>query len=68
MSEMDTHERIDLTGPWAGFGFQGGHMFTPEGHSLEPCDRRLGIGDPGAGAEPSNVVHMSRGPRRPKRG
>lgn len=122
MSEMDPHERIDLTGPWAGFGFQGGHMFTPEGHSLEPCDmtwwsltcniarewrlmmeeartssarsltvekrcptmdssvvylreyvrtrreRRLGMGDPGAGAEASNVVHMSRGPRRPKRG
>lgn len=123
MSEMDTHERIDLTGPWAGFGFQGGHMFTPEGHSLEPCDmawwsltcniarewrlmmdearpasswparcerkplqhkdssvinlrdviearrqRRLGIGDRGPGAEPTNVVHMSRGPRRPKRG
>lgn len=47
---MDTHDRIDLTGPWAGFGFQGNHMFTPEGYSLE------------------NVVHMSRGPRRPKRG
>ncbi|MCS4233108.1 hypothetical protein M2421_000251 [Stenotrophomonas sp. BIGb0135] len=28
MSEMDPHDRIDLTG----------HMFTPEGHSLEPCD------------------------------
>lgn len=122
MSEMDPHDRIDLTGPWAGFGFQAGHMFTPEGHSLEPCDmtwwsltcniarewrlmmeeartsstrslttgkrcatmdssvvylreyvrirreRRLGMGDPGADAEPSNVVHMRRGPRRPKRG
>ena len=120
MSEMETHERINLTGPWAGFGFQGGHMFTPEGHQLEPCDmawwsltcniarewrlmmedarsldsgkccvarvsrphflqetnvinlrdalrarsqRRLGVGDAGAGAEPSNVVHMRRGPR-----
>jgi len=35
---MDPHDRIDMTGPWAGFGFQGGHMFTPEGHSLQPCD------------------------------
>ncbi|WP_425520259.1 DUF3653 domain-containing protein [Stenotrophomonas sepilia] len=34
---MDPHNRIDLTGPWAGFGFQGGHVFTPEGHQLEPC-------------------------------
>jgi len=123
MTTLDPHDRIDMTGPWAGFGFQGGHMFTPEGHSLEPCDmtwwsltcniarewrlmmeearprrsplsisglktlphkgssvihlrdviearrqRRLGTGDPGTGAEPSNVVHMSRGPRRPKRG
>ncbi|HDS1219761.1 TPA: hypothetical protein QEG05_002434 [Stenotrophomonas maltophilia] len=116
--EMDPHDRIDLTGPWAGFGFQAGHMFTPEGHQLEPCDmawwsltcniarewrlmmaearadlaarsapastgsakaksgviylaevlrirreRRLGVGDPGSGAETSNVVYMSRGPR-----
>jgi hypothetical protein len=122
MTEMDTHDRINLTGPWAGFGFQAGHMFTPEGYSLEPIDmtwwsltcniarewrlmmeearprptrsltagkpcatmdssvvylreyvrtrreRRLGMGDPGTDAEPSNVVHMSRGPRRPKRG
>ncbi len=122
MSEMDPQDRINLTGPWAGFGFQGGHMFTPEGHHLEPCDmtwwsltcniarewrlmmeearprpkrslpsgkrcatvdssvvylreyvrirreRRLGMGDPGTDAEPSNVVHMSRGPQRPKRG
>jgi len=28
MSEMDPHDRINLTGPWAGFGFQAGHMFT----------------------------------------
>jgi len=122
MTEMDTHDRINLTGPWAGFGFQAGHMFTPEGYSLEPVDmtwwsltcniarewrlmmeearprptrsmtagrpcattdssvvylreyvrnrreRRLGMGDPGPAAEVSNVVHMSRGPRRPKRG
>ncbi|MGB5786638.1 MAG: DUF3653 domain-containing protein [Stenotrophomonas geniculata] len=27
-----------MTGPWAGFDFQAGHMFTPEGHQLEPCD------------------------------
>lgn len=38
MSTHDTHDRLDLTGPWAGFGFQGGHMFTPEGHHLEPTD------------------------------
>lgn|GEM_PF-1499743 len=38
MSEIDPHKRTELTGPWAGFGFQGGHMFTPEGHSLMPCD------------------------------
>lgn len=116
MSEMDPHDRINLTGPWAGFGFQAGHMFTPEGHQLEPCgmvwwsltcniarewrlmmeaarmrpgtqrqavsarhansgviylrdalkirrERRLGVGDPGPGAEPSNVVHIRRGPR-----
>lgn len=122
MSEMDPHDRIDMTGPWAGFGFQGGHMFTPEGHQLDPCDmvwwsltcniarewrlmmeearprplrsaargkphaakdssviclrdvlrkrreRRLGVGDPGPGAEPSNVVHMRRGPRPGRRG
>ncbi|MET4618284.1 hypothetical protein ABIA71_003888 [Stenotrophomonas sp. 2619] len=37
MTEMDTHDRI-LSGPWAGFGFQAGHMFTPEGYSLEPVD------------------------------
>lgn len=117
MSEMDPHDRIDMTGPWAGFGFQAGHMFTPEGHQLEPSDmvwwsltcniarewrlmmeasrtsrapnsqagktgrsdsgvihlrdalrirreRRLGMGDPGPAAAPSNVVHLSRGPRR----
>ena len=38
MITIDPHDRIDLTGPWAGFGFQGGHMFTPEGHQLEPGD------------------------------
>ncbi|MCF3458556.1 DUF3653 domain-containing protein [Stenotrophomonas maltophilia] len=119
MSKIDPHDRIDLTGPWAGFGFQAGHMFTPEGHQLEPCDmawwsltcniarewrlmmaeaaprpsaarkasttakssviylaealrirreRRLGVRDPGPGAETSNVVYMSRGPRPRQRG
>lgn len=119
MIEFDPHHRIDLTGPWAGFGFQGGHMFTPEGHQLEPCDmawwsltcniarewrlmmaeaaprasaarkasstakssviylaevlrirreQRLGVGDSGSGAEASNVVYMSRGPRPRQRG
>ncbi|MBD8634466.1 DUF3653 domain-containing protein [Stenotrophomonas sp. CFBP 13725] len=38
MSKMDPHDRVELTGHWAGFGFQAGKMFTPEGHSLEPCD------------------------------
>jgi len=38
MIKIDPHDRMDLTGPWAGFGFQGGHMFTPEGHQLEPGD------------------------------
>ncbi|WWW34302.1 hypothetical protein V8017_14670 [Stenotrophomonas rhizophila] len=38
MTEMDTHDRINLTDPWAGFGLQAGHMFTPEGYSLEPVD------------------------------
>lgn len=38
MSTIDPTERIDLTGLWAGFGFQGGHMFTPEGHHLEVQD------------------------------
>lgn len=116
MSSIDPHERTDLTGPWVGFGFQRGHMFTPEGHSLEPADmswwsptcniarkwrammdearprsavpavpmakalahkdcnvillrdaiearreRRLGIGEYGPIAEPSNVVHLRRG-------
>jgi len=37
MIKIDPHDRIDLTGPWAGFGFQGGHMFTPEGQ-FDPCD------------------------------
>ncbi|MFV7511223.1 DUF3653 domain-containing protein [Stenotrophomonas geniculata] len=41
MSRIDPHDRIDLTGPWPGFGFQAGHMFTPEGHQLEPCDMTL---------------------------
>jgi len=38
MIKIDPHDRIDLAGSWAGFGFQGGHMFTPEGHQLEPGD------------------------------
>lgn len=27
-----------LTGPWAGFSFQGGCLITPEGRSIEPQD------------------------------
>lgn len=125
MSSIDPHDRTDLTGTWAGFGFQGGHMFTPEGHSLEPGDmswwsltcniarewrammdecrseasripcatdvsgkrilqgakiiylrdairarrqRRLGRSDPDPAAEPSNVVHLRRGPKSRQRG
>jgi len=35
---VDTYERTELTGPWAGFGFQGHSFFTPEGHDLKPED------------------------------
>ncbi|AJC44773.1 hypothetical protein SB85_02335 [Xanthomonas sacchari] len=38
MSQIDPTERTELTGPWAGFGFQLGHMWTPEGYSLYPED------------------------------
>ncbi|WP_345784118.1 hypothetical protein [Xanthomonas oryzae] len=37
---MDTYERVDLTGPWAGFGFQGHRFFTPENYDIEPCGMR----------------------------
>ncbi|ARR12570.1 hypothetical protein GUF91_14225 [Xanthomonas citri pv. citri] len=37
---LDTYDRVDLTGPWAGFGFQGRHMFTPEGRTLHPEDMK----------------------------
>ena len=33
-----TWQRIELTGPWAGFGFQAGHLWTPEDHTLHPND------------------------------
>lgn len=35
-----THQRIELTGPWAGFGFQAGHMWTPEGYTLHHHNMR----------------------------
>ncbi|WP_259337347.1 hypothetical protein [Stenotrophomonas sp. AG209] len=38
MSKIDPQERINLAGAWADFGFQAGHMSTPEGHQLEPSD------------------------------
>jgi hypothetical protein len=38
--KLDPSRRTELTGPWAGFGFQGDHMWTPEGYSLEPTDMR----------------------------
>ena len=127
MSQIDPTERIDLTGLWAGFGFQAGHMFTPEGHNLEVQDmvwwsltcniarewrlmmeqarsaasiersisasnsragghhrsanvivlrdalaarrqKRFRGSDPDPNAEPSNVVHMRRGPKPGRRG
>lgn len=37
---IDPHERTELTGPWAGFGFQAGHMWTPENYTLYPEDMR----------------------------
>ncbi|WP_279587425.1 hypothetical protein [Stenotrophomonas sp. CC22-02] len=37
MIKIDPHERIDLAGIRAGFGFQAGHMFTPERHQLSPA-------------------------------
>ncbi|CEE78680.1 conserved hypothetical protein [Xanthomonas citri pv. citri] len=37
---LDTYDRVDLTGPWAGFGFQGHRFFTPENYDIEPCDMR----------------------------
>lgn len=41
MIEVDTSwQRIELTGPWAGFGFQAGHLWTPENHELHPQDMR----------------------------
>jgi len=40
MSQIDPDDRTELTGLWAGFGFQRGHMYIPEGHSLEPADMR----------------------------
>lgn len=41
MIEIDTtSQRIELTGPWAGFGFQAGHLWTPENYELHPQDMR----------------------------
>ncbi|MEE5092066.1 DUF3653 domain-containing protein [Xanthomonas euvesicatoria] len=37
---FDTYERVDLTGPWAGFGFQGHRFFTPEGRDIDPVGMR----------------------------
>lgn len=38
MIEIDPHDRIDLTGPWAGFSFLGDRLITPEGRELLPED------------------------------
>lgn len=38
MIEFDLHQRIDLTGPWAGFSFLGDRLITPEGRELLPED------------------------------
>lgn len=40
MRLIDPTERNELTGPWAGFGFQAGHMWTPEGYTLYPEQMR----------------------------
>jgi len=40
MGLIDPTERHELTGPWAGFGFQQGHMWTPEGYTLYPEQMR----------------------------
>lgn len=37
---IDPLIRTELTGPWAGFGFQAGHMWTPENYTLHPEDMR----------------------------
>jgi hypothetical protein len=37
LSEMDPHDCIDMTGPWAGFGFQAAHMFAPKVSSSNPA-------------------------------
>lgn len=38
MIEIDPNDRIDLTGPWAGFSFLGDRLITPEGRELLPED------------------------------
>lgn len=38
MMEFDPHNRVDLTGPWAGFSFLGDRLITPEGRELLPED------------------------------
>ncbi|RFF36536.1 hypothetical protein DZD52_21885 [Xanthomonas nasturtii] len=38
--KLDTYDRVDLTGPWAGFGFQGHQFFTPEGRDIDPVGMR----------------------------
>ncbi|WP_329754413.1 DUF3653 domain-containing protein [Stenotrophomonas maltophilia] len=38
MIQFDPHDRIDLTGPWAGFSFLGDRLITPEGRELLPED------------------------------
>jgi len=37
MTTMDPHDRIDMTGPWAGFGFQGVHMLPLRATALNPA-------------------------------
>lgn len=40
MGLIDPTQRHELTGPWAGFGFQQGHLWTPEGYTLYPEQMR----------------------------
>lgn len=40
MGLIDPTKRHELTGLWAGFGFQQGHFWTPEGYTLYPEQMR----------------------------
>lgn len=67
MIKIDPHDRIDLTGPWAGprqacATTKSSVIYLAEVLRIRR-EQRLGAGISGPDAEPSNVVYMSRGPR-----